>query len=324
MKHNIKSNGYSYRLRPVELEDAQFIIDTRLEDAEKSQFVHKISSDVNLQIDWLNNYFERENDYYFVIENLFTGESEGLISIYNVKDKKAEWGRWVLKSGSLASIEGVNLLYRVAFEKLNLEELYTMTITDNASVVDFHTGINAKLRKIHKDAVTLEGKVYDIAEQYIDKDYYYSTVKENLDNKCRKLFERNIKSNVGKFKFHHFGVATENIEKAFKDYPDYIRGDYFEDTNQEVKGLFINSESLPTLELLENLPNSHTLDNFIKNNVKIYHAGYLVEDIEKMYKFFIEKLNAKIVSDMKISTYFKKRICFLMLKNKEIIELVEV
>lgn len=323
MKHNIRINGYSYRLRPVSIEDAQFIVETRLEDEKKSQYVHKISPDVNLQINWLNKYFERDGDYYFVVENIFTNEKEGLISIYDINGDVAEWGRWVLKRGSLGALESVNLIYKVAFEKLGLQEVYTKTVEDNTTVVNFHKSINAKFRAVLKDEFELEGKTYNAVEQYVDREYYFSELQDNLEQKCQKLFERNMKANVGKFKFHHFGVATNNLENAYSEYSDYEKDDYFEDEIQGVKGLFINANLKPTLELLENLKDKHTLDFYLKNNVKIYHTGYLVEEIEKAYDFLINVLGAKVISDMKKSTYFKNRICFLMLKNKEMIELIE-
>ena len=324
MKHNIRLSGFSYRLRPVELEDAQFIIDTRLEDAQKSQYVHKISPDIDLQINWLNNYFDREGDYYFVIENLFSGEKEGLISIYNVEKNKAEWGRWVLKKGSLAAVESVNLIYKIAFEKLGLEELYTRTVEDNTTVVNFHKSINAKYRATLLNEFELEGIKYNAVEQFVDEDHYKNFVKDLLDTKCQKLFERNIKKSIGYFKFHHFGVATKNIEIEKHKYNDYRETDYFQDDIQGVNGLFMVSDKmLPTLELLENLGSSNTITPYLNNNEKIYHTGYFVKDIENAYKFFIDSLNAKIISDLKISVYFKKRICFLMLKNRKMIELIE-
>ena len=324
MKHNIRINGYSYRLRPVSIEDAQFIVETRLEDEKKSQYVHKISPDVNLQINWLNKYFERDGDYYFVVENIFTNEKEGLISIYDINGDVAEWGRWVFKRGSLGALESVNLVYKVAFEKLGLQEVYTKTVEDNTTVVNFHKSINAKFRAVLKDEFELDGKKYNAVEQYVDREYYFSELQDNLEQKCQKLFERNMKANVGKFKFHHFGVATKNIEQAFMQYSEYKKGDYFEDEIQGVKGFFILGENKPTLELLENLENSHTLNYYIQNGIEVYHTGYLVEEIEKAYDFLINKLGAKVISDMKNSTYFRKRICFLMLKNKKMIELVEV
>lgn len=325
MRHNIKAFGYNYKLRPVELSDAQFIIDTRLEDEKKSKYIHKIKNDITLQENWLKEYFSRENDYYFVIENLFTGEKEGLISIYNIDGTKAEWGRWVLKNGSLASYEGVMLMYNIGFCKLGLEEIYTNTIKDNKPVVAFHEQLGANFRKIIPEAFEIENQKYDAVEQYVTKSMYDKDIKNKLEEKSKKLFERNLRLNIGNLKFHHYGVAAQNIESSFENYKtEYEKGGRFEDELQGVKGLFINSESKPTLELLENLPNAHTLDYFINNNTEIYHAGYLVENYQKGYDFLINKLGAKIVSDTKESKYFKGKICFLMLKNKKIIELIEI
>src|SRR5574344_827291 len=101
MKKSLKIRGYGYCLRPVTVDDAQFIINVRLEDENRNKFIHKISHDINAQITWINNYLVKEDDYYFVVENLLTGEAEGLIGIYNINGKSAEWGRWVIKKGSM-------------------------------------------------------------------------------------------------------------------------------------------------------------------------------------------------------------------------------
>ena len=60
---------------------------------------------------WLNRYFNTPDDYYFLVENNLTGEKDGLISIYNVKDGVAELGRWVIKKGSMATIESMSTRY---------------------------------------------------------------------------------------------------------------------------------------------------------------------------------------------------------------------
>ncbi|HEB7542452.1 TPA: hypothetical protein RZH72_001706 [Campylobacter coli] len=54
----------------------------------------------------------------------------------------------------------------------------------------------------------------------------------------------------------------------------------------------------------------------------MYHFGYIVEDIEKAQKI-VKQLGAKLISPLKYSMYFRKRICFLVLKNSFIIELIE-
>ena len=326
MQHNIAERGFAYSIRPITLDDAQFIVDVRLEDEERNKFVHKISPDVNLQINWLNKYFVTPDDYYFVIENNLTGEKEGLISIYNIENNIAEWGRWVVKKGSMAALESVDLVYKVAFEKLGLDEVYTKTIENNVSVVNFHTSINAKLRQVLVDEVELENVKYNVVEQFVNKEHYFSNVKNLLEEKALKIFQRNLKIALGGFEFHHIGVATKDIEKEFKSYAmlGYSKEDYFSgDINQGVKGLFIIANNQPRLELLQNLENSSTLNYWLKQGVKMYHFGYLVKDIEKVYEVFTTKLRAKVVSPMKESQYFGKRICFLVLNNMFMIELIE-
>ena len=66
MKHRYSLEGYSYRLRPVKKSDAAFIVEARLEDAARNQYIHPISENVSLQEAWLDRYFEREGDYYFI------------------------------------------------------------------------------------------------------------------------------------------------------------------------------------------------------------------------------------------------------------------
>lgn len=326
MLHSFKEKGIAYSIRPVTLDDAQFIIDVRLEDAERNKYVHKISRDLNLQVDWLNRYFNTSDDYYFVVENNLTGEKEGLISIYNVKDGAAELGRWVIKKGSMATIESIQLAYKFAFEKLNLVEVYTKTIQDNALVVEFHKSIGAKTKEILINEFTIDGQSYNAVWQFVDREHYFSFVNFGLEEKLLKIFQRNLKIALGGFEFHHIGIATKNIEKEFKSYAmlGYTKEAWFDsDINQGVKGLFITAKNQPRLELLENLEGSNTLDYWLKQGIKLYHFGYMVNDIDKAFDIFTVKLGAKVVSPMKISQFFGKRICFVVLKNMFVVELIE-
>ena len=47
MRHDINITGYAFKLRPIELSDAQLIVDLRTSQPERSRFLHPISSDVN-------------------------------------------------------------------------------------------------------------------------------------------------------------------------------------------------------------------------------------------------------------------------------------
>ena len=58
-------------------------------------------------------------------------------------------------------------------------------------------------------------------------------------------------------------VATSGIEKELPNYTllGYTKdGDFFEDFQQGIRGLFLCAEGQPRLELLENLPDCNTLD----------------------------------------------------------------
>lgn len=327
MKHNLKKDGYAYRLRPIEMKDASFIIDVRLEDDGRNQFIHKISDDVSIQEKWLSSYFERENDYYFVLENKITSTPEGVISIYNINnDKKtAEWGRWVIKKGSLGAVESVNLINKIAFEDLDLEKIYSKTVADNTSVVSFHDSIGA-VRKVDKNEdIELEGRFYKVIEHQITKKNYFNSIEPKLSNKSLKIFEKLIKIAVGKFEFHHIGVATEDIEKEFNIYKflGYQKdGNEFSDPNQGIRGIFINAKGQPTLELLENLEGVKTLNTCLKNKIKMYHFAYRVGDFDAAVALFTNN-NAKLLSRPQKSVAFGNRICFFMLPNMFMIELVE-
>lgn len=325
MKHHLVIEGFSYRLRPVAERDAAFIVQTRLEDESRNQFIHKISRDVSAQEKWLENYFTREGDYYFVVENKFTRLPEGLIAVYDVKDGRAEWGRWVLQKGSLAAPESVDLAFRAAFEKLGLLELYSRTVQDNAGVVSFHDSVKQKRRGVLENHFELNGCVYNAVEHFADKDYFYETVHPLLEKSAVRIFQRNLKQAAGAFEFHHIGVATADMRRDLAAYrwlgyaPD---GASFEDTRQGIKGLFLSAKGQPALELLQNLEGSHTLDYWLKNKIKLYHFAYTAADIEKTLNAFLA-LGAKVVSPLKESVYFGKRICFLMLPNMFLFELIE-
>jgi len=191
MKHSFSIEGYSYLLSPVTTEDAQFIVETRLEDAERNKFIHAISPDVSLQVDWINKYYEVPNDYYFVVRNKLTNRKEGLISLYNIKDKKAEWGRWVIKKDSLASVESFYLICRMAFEQLNLDEIFSMTIVDNTGVVAFHDSVNAKRIGIIPKCFTINNLTYDAVKHIVNKEQFLAVIKPKLEKMLNLMSQRN-------------------------------------------------------------------------------------------------------------------------------------
>lgn len=127
-----------YRLRPVTIEDATFIVKLRTGPG-LSRFVHETSPRVEDQVAWLEAYFARAGDYYFIVEDASSGEPQGTIGLYNVAadSSSGEAGRWVLKRGSLAAVECVWMICEVAFAKLGLKSVRCQTWIDNRRVISF-------------------------------------------------------------------------------------------------------------------------------------------------------------------------------------------
>lgn len=325
MKHNYTLDGFAYRLRPIRMSDAAFIVEVRLEDAERNKFIHRISPDPKVQEAWLEKYFEREGDIYFVVENRLTGEREGLIGFYDIENGKAEWGRWVIRKGSLAAAESVDLLYRIAFDMVGLNELYCRTLEVNTSVVSFHDSVGEKRRCIIENAFEIGGSQYNAVEHYADREIFFNEIHPGLEKQCSMIFRRNMRCAVGKMVFHHIGVACRSIEKEFPMFSllGYTKESaVFTDELQGVKGVFITAPGQPRLELMEDINDSNTLLPHLKSGNKMYHFAYTVSDIDKAVEV-LENSRARIISPLKQSAYFGRRICFLMLPNMYMIELLE-
>lgn len=325
MKHNYVIHGLSYRLRPVCVSDAELILRIRNEDTERMKYVHPIPNDIELEKQWIEKYLERQGDYFFIIENVFTDEPEGLIGLYDERDNSAEWGRWTIVKGSMAAVESAYLIYQFAFQKRKLSELYCHTIKKNESVVFFHTSTGLKTRSILKDFYQWEGKKFDVVEQYLTNDDFDEHISGDLYEKCYKLFIRNLRLFTGSMEFHHMGLACSKIQKdihVFQMLGYHFEHNFFTDELQGVRGIFGTAKGQPCIELLENVEGSDKLTPYIMKGQKIYHFAYLVSDMEKVSNY-LEKGHAKLMSPMKVSAYFRKKICFYMLSNMLLIELIE-
>jgi RimJ/RimL family protein N-acetyltransferase len=167
MRHDIRLAGRVYGLRPVELDDAEFIVALRTRDPQRLRYLHPVPPDIEQQRRWLRSYFERQNDYYFVVENRDSRNRHGLVGIYNIDPvvQTGEWGRWILRPGSFAAVETALLVYRVAFEYLQLRSIYCITVADNLPVVSFHDSCGLARAAFLPRDFELAGVRYDAVKQ---------------------------------------------------------------------------------------------------------------------------------------------------------------
>lgn len=182
--------GFAYRLRPVCNDDAELIVKLR-GDPELNRFLHPTSSDLAGQIDWLNEYYLRQGDWYFVIEHRGNCMPEGVVSIYNLDTQRqcAEWGRWILRKDSMAAVESSWLVYLCAFEVLRLHEIYCRTVADNLPVVSFHDSCGINNRCVLTDHFNLSGHKLDAVEHRV-RASDWKMIDANLGRLAKRLSVR--------------------------------------------------------------------------------------------------------------------------------------
>ncbi len=169
MRHDVRLNGFAFGIRPVSLADAAEIVALRT-DPRNGRYINETSPKVADQEAWLQSYFERPNDWYFVIDRLTTGATEGLIGIYDrdCAANTAEWGRWIVRDGSIAALESALLIYRAAFEAIGLDAVYCRTVAENRPVVSFHDSAGAPRVRLLKETATIRGVAFDQVEHRVD------------------------------------------------------------------------------------------------------------------------------------------------------------
>jgi RimJ/RimL family protein N-acetyltransferase len=168
MRHAVRTEGFRYALRPVEMTDAGFIVALRT-DPELSAYLHPTSPRVEDQEAWIRAYEQRNGDWYFVVEDLKSGTPVGVVAIYDEDGGTAEWGRWLIRKSVPAAVESAFLVYRTAFEVLALSELYCRTVAENVHVVSFHDSSGAVRADVLPAYFKLNGLKHDAVEHRVDR-----------------------------------------------------------------------------------------------------------------------------------------------------------
>lgn len=323
IKKEPSQKGALYRLRVVTPKDAEFVVDLRTSSRNRDKFLTVVGGDIEAQRIWISQQSQQPDDFYFVVENMISNAPEGLISLYNVADGEAEWGRWVLVDGSPAALESAHLLFNFAFNDLGLREVYSRTLKENSKVVQFHDSLGA-IRSNNKSES--DGSIQkETVEHRITKELFNEKISLEISEKSLPHLQRYIFKHFPSLEFHHIGIAGESISNEltlFSLLGYRPEGEKFTDETQGIRGLFISSPGHPRLELLENLDGHGTLDVWVKRKLKAYHLAFFVDDLNSTISIFV-KLGWKVTSPPKHSEYFKSDIVFLMMPNMLLIELIE-
>jgi RimJ/RimL family protein N-acetyltransferase len=185
MDHDVYLAGYNFALRPIRLDDVPLIIELR-SNRDRARFLNPISSDADAQASYLNDYFSRPGDYYFVVERLRTTNAEGLIALYDVDAvlRRAEAGRWIVRQHSSAAVESIWLAYRIAFDLLGLEEVFCRTIAQNSPAASFHDSCGLERVAVRRNDILLEDRWFDRIEHRLHLDRW-PLINEKLSRLAR-------------------------------------------------------------------------------------------------------------------------------------------
>jgi len=152
-------------LRPVNLDDARFIVELRL-DTDKNRFISESVATVEEQKKWISDYLTRSEaqlESYFIIQDV-SGQALGTVRMYDYRDNSFCWGSWILRKGAprYAAIESALSVYEIAFRFLDFTESHFDVRRQNKKVVDFHLRMGANI---------VEESEMDFYFKYYQEDY---------------------------------------------------------------------------------------------------------------------------------------------------------
>ena len=165
------------RLRPVRITDAAFIVWLRNLDYVKGYVGDSATNTAGQEV-WLGNYFEREGDYYFIVETS-GGIPLGTHGIYDVKGSSAEKGRQIVRPEVMAGVPSAILATDLAFGSLGLSELRSTSVSTNRAVLSLHRKSGFKELGIKRAAQIIGGKPVDLVQFLLTRENW-SNVRDRL------------------------------------------------------------------------------------------------------------------------------------------------
>jgi RimJ/RimL family protein N-acetyltransferase len=161
--------GPAFGLRPVEPTDAPAILALR-SDPELTRYLPPLTVTAQQQADWISRQRETPGDYYWAIERLQPGATlEGVVGLYGGSDAGFEWGRWILRRGSLGAAASALLVYGYAFEALGAPAVWCQSVVDNLPVVGFHDSCGLQRARILPGRFTIDGRSLDAVEHRLER-----------------------------------------------------------------------------------------------------------------------------------------------------------
>jgi len=169
-------------IRPIAASDADFLFDLR-KDPVLTQFLNDGPATLAEQRQWMDRYFERENDFNFLVVSNATKKPIGTVALVDIDrvSRRAEPGRWLIRGDSASAVESDLLCNTFAFEALALETLHFSVLTQNTHVVSYHTKCGARWIATAPNHTFKNGVPYDAHLYELDRDTFERTKRPLLE-----------------------------------------------------------------------------------------------------------------------------------------------
>lgn len=183
MNHSYILKNEERTLRPVRMEDAEFIVRLR-NQPHVVGIVNDTSADIEKQRQWLREYFDRPNDYYWIIETP-SGEPFGTTSLYHydAEKKQMESGRWVQLKDERFAYNFFKSLVQIndfAFEVLGLSRIVFDVAVHNKRVIRYHQSYGAEITHVEKGLFVIQGEPVDMVWFEITRQKWVAEIRERL------------------------------------------------------------------------------------------------------------------------------------------------
>ena len=138
--------GPGLALRLIEPADAAYVHGLRVDPA-YNRHLSQVRGTVQDQRHWIESYKSREAaglEFYYIIERK-DGVPCGVVRLYDITADSFTWGSWILDANKppKAALESAVVIYRIAFDVLNLNSAHFDVRRDNENTLAFHKRFGA-------------------------------------------------------------------------------------------------------------------------------------------------------------------------------------
>lgn len=146
----------------LEEEDLPTTLSWRNQDEIRKWFFHSEILTYEQHLEWFRSYQSSDDDYVFIIKELGSqNKPVGQLAIYHIdwENRRAEFGRLMIgelsAQGKSFAYAATNLALKIAFDQLDLREVYLEVFSDNKRALSLYEKIGFKIQSSQDSIVKM-------------------------------------------------------------------------------------------------------------------------------------------------------------------------